>query len=170
MKILVISDTHGKTTNVKTAINIENPDKIYHLGDAQGDELGISYMSDAPLDVVCGNCDYMGQLPQCLVLEVGRHVLFLAHGHMYGVDYSLENIRSAARSRGADMILHGHTHRPGIDYSNPNEIVACPGSISYPRQESKEHTYLVIDVDRDGELCLNLHSIEEYERKQKQNR
>ena len=55
MKILVVSDTHGKSENLRDAIEIEKPDIIYHLGDGQGVEERIWMMSEAPVECVCGN-------------------------------------------------------------------------------------------------------------------
>ena len=55
MKILVVSDTHGRSENLRDAIHIENPDRIYHLGDGQGVEDNLWMMSEAPAECVCGN-------------------------------------------------------------------------------------------------------------------
>ena len=166
MKILVVSDTHGRNENFRDAIRIEKPDRIYHLGDGMGVDDEFWQISKVPAEFVRGNCDYASNLPEYLVLNVGKHVLFLAHGHSFGVNYDLNRIRGFAREKGADIVLYGHTHVPDIDYSY-GMMVANPGSLTQPRQASREHTYMVIDVDEEGELKLSLHSLEEYDRKQK---
>lgn len=169
MKILVVSDTHGKVENLREVISLVNPDRIYHLGDGQGVEDKIWMMSAAPCECVAGNCDFGAMLPNEVVLEVGQHVLFLTHGHYYGVNYGYDQIMAAAKAKGADVILHGHTHVPVIEKRADGEggvfIIANPGSIASPRQASREHTYLEIIVDGEGQLHFELHSLEENDRK-----
>jgi len=163
MKILVVSDTHGRAENLSDVIEIEKPDRIFHLGDGQGVEDKIWMMTEAPAECVCGNCDWGGNLPSDAVVEVGNHKFLLTHGHYYGVDFGYERIAEAAREKGCDIALYGHTHVPTIDRYE-ELIIANPGSISMPRQNSREHTYMTILVDNDGELKMDLHSLEEYDR------
>ena len=60
-----------------------------------------------------------------------------------------------ARNKDADVVIYGHTHCPQITYVDDIAIVN-PGSISYPRQEGRKPSYLVIDVDRFGDLHYNI--------------
>ncbi len=162
-KILVVSDTHGSSERLRNAIEIEQPDLIYHLGDGQGVESEIWMMTTAPVECICGNCDWGVNLPNEVVLEEGKHVILLTHGHYYSVSSGYETIAQAARSKGCDVVLYGHTHVPTIDYYE-DLIIANPGSISFPRQNSREHTYMTVLVDNEGEFKLQLHSLEEYDR------
>ena len=164
MKILVVSDTHGMSENLSDVIEKEKPDRIFHLGDGQGVEERIWMMTDAPVECVCGNCDWGTNLPNEVVLEVGKHTIMLTHGPYYGVGLSYERIAAAAREKGCDIVLYGHTHVPTIDYYE-DLIIANPGSIAFPRQNSREHTYMTIMVDNEGEMKFILHSLEEYDRK-----
>ncbi len=163
MKILVVSDTHGRAENLRDAIHIEEPDRIYHLGDGQGVEDDIWKMSEAPVECVCGNCDWGTNLPNEVVLDVGSHRVLLTHGHYYGVNYGYEKISEAAHNKDCDVVLYGHTHVPTIDHYD-DLIIANPGSISSPRQPGREHTYMIINVSEDGQLQMDLHSLEEYDR------
>lgn len=169
MKILVVSDTHGKMENLREVIDIEQPDRIYHLGDGQGVEDRIWMLSAAPCECVSGNCDFGVNLPHEVVLEVGKHVILLTHGHYYGVNYGYDKLIDVAEQKGCDVVLYGHTHVPCIDKvaskSGKVFVVANPGSISSPRQNSREHTYMLINVDSTGEFQFGLHSLEEYDRK-----
>jgi hypothetical protein len=97
------------------------------------------------------------------VLEAGNHKVLITHGHYYGVSYGYEKIAAAAKAKGCDIVLYGHTHVPTIDHYQ-DLIIANPGSIAFPRQESREHTYMTILVDNSGELTMELHSLEEYDR------
>ena len=36
-KVLIVSDSHGKSKNVKEAIGKEKPDMLIHLGDIEDD-------------------------------------------------------------------------------------------------------------------------------------
>ena len=167
MKILVVSDTHGEIFDFKDVVEYEKPDRIYHLGDGEGIEEAVWKFTDIPMEIVCGNCDWGSDLPSNVVLEVGKHVIFLTHGHMYQVRSGYDNIARAAAEKGCDTVLYGHTHVPGIDYistENGPMTIANPGSLAYPRQASREHTYMIIEVDAAGEFKMFLHSVEEMHR------
>lgn len=166
MKILVVSDCHGRSQNFKDAIAIEKPDRIYHLGDSQGVEDSLWMATDVPVEWVAGNNDWGSNMPSEVVLELGNHVLLLTHGHYYHVLSGVSMLAKAAKDKGCDVALYGHTHVPGID-NYAGIICANPGSITQPRQASREHTYMIITVDEAGELRFDLHSLEEYDRKWK---
>ena len=51
--------------------------------------------------------------------------------------------------------MYGHTHRPLIELEG--DIIAInPGSLSYPRQDGKKPSYVIMTLDEDGEagFCL----------------
>ena len=155
MRILVVSDSHRMHDHLDTAIERVMPDKIFHAGDAQGGEDYIEAVSECPLEIVRGNCDYGSYLPGELLLPVGKHLVFLTHGHLYGVNYGVEELAQAAKEKGADVAIYGHTHCPDITYVD-DIAVLNPGSISLPRQSGRQPSYLVIDVDRFGDLHYNI--------------
>ena len=45
--------------------------------------------------------------------------------------------------------MFGHTHIPLIEYGD-GIVVMNPGSISYPRQEGKRPSYILMDIDKKG--------------------
>ncbi len=55
-----------------------------------------------------------------------------------------------AKGQGCDIVMFGHTHRPLLDYSR-DIIVVNPGSLSYPRQEGRKPSYVVMEIDEKGE-------------------
>ena len=63
----------------------------------------------------------------------------------------LELLMEDAAARGYQVALYGHTHRPLI-VRGPGIVVANPGSLSYPRQDGKQASYMIIEMDRQGEL------------------
>ena len=95
------------------AINEEDPDLCFFLGDGERDleEVQARFPS-LPFFAVRGNCDMFSQLPQELRCAAGGIEFFAAHGHLYGVkhDRTLSAIKTAARKAGAEVVLFGHTH------------------------------------------------------------
>lgn len=69
-----------------------------------------------------------------------ENILYLAvHGHKYGVKRSLETLKAAARKKGADILLYGHTHERFCSYEDGLYIMN-PGSTSCPRDCGKAHS------------------------------
>lgn len=116
MKILVCSDTHHCLSNLYDAIEREMPDFLIHLGDHVRDAEDVGYAFDR-LEMICvpGNCDYLTQMPQTLIREIGGHRFLLAHGHNHGVKLGLQRIEEEGRRAGAEVVLFGHTHVPLCD-------------------------------------------------------
>ena len=90
-------------------------------------------------------------LPAEKIVELGKLRIFVTHGHHYGVSMGTEMLRDEAKDRGCNVAMYGHTHRPYLDQSDPLLTVLNPGSLAYPRQEGREPSYIVIDIDRFGE-------------------
>lgn len=160
MKILVVSDTHKKHENLLQVCEELRPDRIYHLGDGEGCEDEIEAICDCPLEIVRGNCDLYSSLPDEITLSVGKETLFLTHGHYYQPRRGLEALVTAARQKGAGVVLYGHTHCPQLLERN-GITVLNPGSISFPRQSSGVPTFALIEVDETGNLQFSLHELEE---------
>lgn len=151
MRILVISDTHGQDRDIDRLIKVVAPDRIYHLGDSENECRYLTNVATCPVEMVSGNCDWYSSLPDKVVLEVGKHVLLLTHGHKQSCKRSYDGLVKEARRVGADYILYGHTHQPEIE-----EWMGCviinPGSLTYPRQGDRRGTYVVLNVDKTGEI------------------
>lgn len=150
MKILVVSDTHGKHDNLDAAIERELPDRIFHLGDGEGCETYLEAVADCPVDIVRGNCDYGSDLPTETIVTVGRHRILLTHGHCHHVNFGTEILETEAKQKEADVVIFGHTHVPLLQESEVT--VLNPGSISFPRQEGKKPSYAVIEWDGHGDF------------------
>ena len=83
----------------------------------------------------------------------------ITHGHHYYINMGNEILKKEAIVQGADIVMYGHTHKPVIDVSD--EITAInPGSLSYPRQENRKPSYIVMEVDDLGEARFNLEYVE----------
>lgn len=131
MKVLVLSDSHGRPGALHQAIEAENPHAVLFLGDgvADAEKMREEYPA-LPIFTVPGNCDW-GSLdePERLIELDGVRILML-HGHTRGVKYHSMNAYYAAREMGADVLLYGHTHRPMVDYDGTTYTMN-PGSIRY---------------------------------------
>lgn len=151
MKILIVSDTHRKEQNLKTVLEKEGQiDRLIHLGDVEGSKNYIMEMADCPVDMVAGNNDYMDDLPREKETMIGDYRALLTHGHYYYVSLDTKMLRREARARGFDIAMYGHTHKPRIEQSN-GITVLNPGSLSYPRQEGRKPSYIIMELDEEGE-------------------
>ena len=71
----------------------------------------------------------------------------MTHGHYYYVHSGNEQLKSAGRRNKADIVLFGHTHRPTLEIDE-DIIVANPGSLTYPRQEKRRPSYMVMYLEK----------------------
>ena len=156
MKILIVSDTHGKQENLLTILDRVKPiDRMIHLGDAEGQEGLIAEMAECPLDIVAGNNDFFSTLEREKELQIGKYKILLTHGHYYYVNMGLADIMLEGKARGVDIVMFGHTHRPVIEYGD-GIIALNPGSVSYPRQEGKQPSYILMEFDKNGDAQFEL--------------
>ena len=154
MKILVVSDTHRKDDNLKLVLSEECPlDMLIHLGDAEGSEHFIPdwVNPECRMEMVLGNNDFFSRLDREREIDIAGHKAFITHGHYYGVSMGPEGLVDEAKSRGCDIAMYGHTHRPFLDVID-GVTVLNPGSLSYPRQEGRRPSYMIIHVAADGKM------------------
>lgn len=130
MKILVLSDTHGKTQHLKTLSN-HKFDELWYLGDFYKDAKALTRMLGIPVSAVKGNCDLEPHAPEELVLEREGHRILLTHGHLYGVKTSLLKLFYKGEQDRLDLICFGHTHLRVANESGGIKLFN-PGSPSKP--------------------------------------
>ena len=124
MKILIVSDTHGRLENLERVIEMTKPiDALIHLGDVEGQEDYIRRLVPCAAYMVSGNNDFFSMLPRELEFELGKYKVLITHGHYYYVSLNTED---------------------GITILNP-------GSLSYPRQEGRRPSYMIMSIDEAGE-------------------
>ncbi|QXM06500.1 metallophosphoesterase [Crassaminicella indica] len=145
MKIIVMSDTHGKIQLAEHIINkMEAVDLLIHLGDYYPDALAIAKNMNIKVVGVKGNCD-RAEVEKEKVLDLGEHKLFLTHGHEYGVKSNLTRIYYKGLQEGCSVVLFGHTHMP-VNMKHENILIMNPGSLTSPRGGSKA-SYGIIEID-----------------------
>lgn len=150
MKVLIISDTHGRDSNVDEVLKREKDlDMLIHLGDVEGSEFYIEAAAGCPCEIVRGNNDYFSDLPNEKVINIGRYKAFITHGHYYNVSVELRTIVLEGMEREADIVMFGHIHRPVFEEMH-GITVLNPGSLSLPRQPDHRRSYMVMNVDDSG--------------------
>lgn len=161
MRVLIISDTHRRNENLFQVLEkIGKPDMLIHCGDVEGSEYTISECAGCQVEMVAGNNDFFSDLPREKEFYIGDYRVWLTHGHMYYVSVENEMIKQEAAARGADIVMYGHTHKPVID--DQGDVIAInPGSLSYPRQEGRKPSYILMEMDQEGELSFHLHYLED---------
>lgn len=160
MRILVVSDTHGKHTNLDRILEkVEKIDIFIHLGDVEDGDVYLDVIIECEKHIVGGNNDYFSGLPREEEFYIGNHKVYITHGHQYGVSYETETIKKAGRARGADIVMFGHTHRPFLEIGEEITLLN-PGSVSYPRQQGRKSSYMLIEMDSDGKLTYHQNYLE----------
>lgn len=143
MKILVLSDSHGRVENMAKAVEAVRPQMILHLGDVMRDAEKLSRLfPDIPMEQVPGNCDLRPGEPQERLLFLENKRVLMCHGHTYGVKSSLSLAGRAAEEKQADLFLFGHTHKPLWDYRG-RTVFVNPGSIG----EGARPTCAVVEIE-----------------------
>ena len=159
MKILIVSDTHRQNQNYLDLVNrLEKLDMVIHLGDIEGSEYTIQQAVDCPVEIVSGNNDFFSNLPSEKTLQIGKYRVMITHGHRYYIGMGNEMLKSEAIAQGIDIVMYGHTHKPVIDMSN-GIIALNPGSLSYPRQDNRKPSYIMMEIDDAGEASFTIHFI-----------
>ena len=156
MKILIVSDTHGRHGNLDEVLEREGKiDMLLHLGDVEGDEHYIEAVAECPVHLLAGNNDFFSYLPGEKEIKIGKYKVFMTHGHGYYVSMNTRRLRDEARARGVDIVMFGHTHKPYIDVEGDLKVIN-PGSLSYPRQEGRRASYVVMEINANGNANFEL--------------
>lgn len=156
-KILIVSDTHRQNTNLaKVITSIGKLDLLIHLGDAEGSEDYIEATAGCPCEILAGNSDFFSSLDREKTIDIGKYTAFLTHGNGYYVSLNTDTIMEEAASRKVDIVMYGHTHKPSIEIKGG--ITALnPGSLSYPRQEGRRPSYIIMELDENGIAHYSIH-------------
>ncbi len=160
MKILIVSDTHRYNTNFLKIVEKTAPlDMVVHCGDIEGSELLISQAAECPVEMVQGNNDFFLVLPREKEFMIGEYRVWLTHGHNYYIAMNSDVIKLEARMRDVDIVMCGHTHKPVVDIESGLTLLN-PGSISYPRQSNRKPSYIIMEIDREGEAHYTINYLD----------
>ena len=159
MKLIVISDTHGRADAYIERVLRLHPDRdaVLFLGDGIRDFLGLDIGN---LFAVRGNCDVYcpDDVPTERLLTFDGVRILMMHGHTHSVKSGTARLLAYARARGADVVLYGHTHEPIERYVRDSDeergiYLFNPGSLGEPRGNAS--SYGVIEIKK-GHLLLSL--------------
>lgn len=160
MRILIVSDTHGRHQALDRALEeVGAIDMFIHLGDVEGGEDYLNAVIDCEKHMVRGNNDFFSELPREEEFYIGKYKVFITHGHAYYVSLDVEDIREEGRARGVDIVMFGHTHRPYFENKN-GIVVLNPGSLSFPRQEGRMGSYMILETDGREKLDFKQYYLE----------
>ncbi|HCO62666.1 MAG TPA: YfcE family phosphodiesterase [Clostridiales bacterium] len=151
MNILVCSDSHGRLEEMIAAVEEEQPDYFFFLGDHDRDGRQIHALyPHIPYAGVRGNCDF-GPGEEERVVELEGVRMLLTHGHRYQVKGGLDWLAQAAWQQGADLVCFGHTHR-AVDTAGFRGVrLFNPGSVGGVHAPS---TYGILRVERGQVACF----------------
>ena len=152
MKILIVSDTHGRHSAFDKALKEAGKiDALVHLGDTEGGEDYIEAVCGCPAYVIAGNNDFFSDNLREMEVVFGTKKAFMTHGHYYYVSLGPERIIEEGKMRNADIVMFGHTHKPFLEMID-GMIVLNPGSLSYPRQEGRKGSYIMMEIEPDCDV------------------
>lgn len=152
MKLLIISDIHGRYYDLKQVIEYEKADKIIILGDIMSssfyadneeDELIYKLLKDNSYNtfLISGNCDRLVDYNKLnnrpfdiLTIPFDNKLFTFTHGHLYKKGFLPEYH--------GDIFISGHTHIPNL--IKEDIIYANPGSLGFPRGGSNK-SYLIYE-------------------------
>ena len=148
MNILIASDIHGSVLYCGKLIKAcyeEKVNSVLLLGDIMDGNHEVADMLNSlnmEKTILCvrGNCDYpedqaMLNFPimaESCLLFIRNRLIFATHGHK-----PIPSLSSR------DILLHGHTHAPSWQRSKSGYLELNPGSVSKPRQNSR-NSYMIL--------------------------
>ena len=157
MKILLVSDTHGKTDNLEKLLQTYEAEVslVCHMGDYGSDLRKFeSRYSTLRLAAVNGNTDFSfhGQTEQ--IIELGQFAgkklrLLITHGHKFGVKKNYNRLINYAKEMEVHAVFFGHTHE-GCNFTRDGIFFMNPGSLGFGREG--ESTYGLVHVTDNGEF------------------
>lgn len=160
MLALVISDTHGDTSNLESVLKrFDRLDMVFHLGDIEHDEDYIRSLvyqrCRCETLFVRGNMDFTCLEPSEQTVEWAGQRIYMTHGHTLGVGYSYDRLLLKAKENQANIAMFGHTHLPYLGEKD-GILLLNPGSLSKPRQEGRLPAYAILETDKNGKAYAAL--------------
>lgn len=144
MKILLMSDSHGRNAMVDHLLEKHNDaDLFIHCGDIECDE----YVFPA-LETVAGNNDVYYDYPSQRIFTVHGHRILVLHSHQCMFYYKRSQwLRDTAIENHCDIVFYGHTHVAKDETLDGIRLVN-PGSLRYSR-DGRSPSYAIVIIEDD---------------------
>ncbi len=144
IRVGLISDTHGwLDPRALLALQAEEPlAAILHAGDIGSDEVLYELEQIAHVTAVLGNCDYaipgfdLGEVARVTIAEK-RIVL-------------IHNVAHVQPRDDDEIVVHGHSHRPRMEWVDDGRLYLNPGSATQ-RRSQPSCSVGVLEIASDGE-------------------
>lgn len=138
MRVGLVSDTHGLLDPALAEL-FAGCDAILHAGDVLKPAVLAGLAAIAPVTAVRGNVDEgtaLERLPATALVPLGELTALVVH-HLGRRDRPGEPARALLARRRPEVVVHGHSHRPGAERLGPTLFVnpgsAGPRRFSLPR-------------------------------------
>jgi putative phosphoesterase len=154
LKVLVVSDSHGKANLLKQIVEREKADHVIHCGDFCTEKHELPKVN---MTVVRGNCDWEKVAMEERWNGAGLR-LYITHGHRYNVKATPMPLRYRGEEVGADIICFGHTHIPVAELVE-GRLYLNPGSISLPIV-APVPTYAVLSIEAKRKVTVTFHQVD----------
>lgn len=154
LKILSVSDTHGRNERWEKVIKKELPDLVLHSGDHCTSENIMNLYANY---WVAGNNDYIGNEIEIFKIEDLKFILL--HGHQANrSNYEIwkNKLSEFAKPYNPDVLIYGHSHIQDVDEINGIKMIN-PGSLELPRNKEMQPTYITFEVDQNQIKNLKIH-------------
>ena len=144
MKILVVSDSHGRVGNLLEAVELELPDQVFFLGDVVRDVEDLTAL-DPTLTVctVAGNCDGWSGGAEEREFTLCGVKCYLTHGHLHHAKSGPWGLLREGKRRGVDAVFYGHTHVPCVRQEDGIWLIN-PGTVGGVHNKA---TYAVVELE-----------------------
>ncbi len=149
-RIGVFSDSHGNREALVRALahanaNFGDIDHYIHCGDGADDLVDCLSEREVNWTAVRGNCDFGGVYAPEKQLNLAERSIFISHGHLYDVKFSVSKLFYRALEIEAQLVLFGHTHVAEI-IENEGVILFNPGSVARPKGCQKP-SYGIVEIE-----------------------
>ncbi len=145
MRIGLISDTHGLVDPRLPAL-FQGCARVLHAGDLVRAEVLEVLAGAAPVTAVRGNNDLgpeLERLPELAVVRIGALEILVLHD-LGPRRRPVPRARALLARHRPDVIVHGHSHRPGAELLD-GRLYVNPGSAG-PRRFSLPRTVALLTV------------------------
>ncbi|MGN1343660.1 MAG: metallophosphoesterase family protein [Traorella sp.] len=141
MKIVLMSDSHGRNDLIDMIIKLHPDAKMYlHCGDIECDERVYPMLT-----TVKGNNDYFADYPTMVKLKLGTYRVLMLHSHTCPYRNKDSFMAHLAKQYECDTVFYGHSHVAKDEIVDGVRLIN-PGSLYYSR-DGRPVSYCVIRID-----------------------